>query len=186
MNLDTLVPIDDAPADWEDVLRRARRGRRPRRRYVVALAVVVAALAGAPALAVMLRDRGIHLPAEADRNNVAVIMQPHTGKVLLEAAPWKGHSGFCYVVLRMRAGCVPRTASGAMLLEPRVFGGTFNRRVVSGTATTFGGKQLRLTVVRFKKLDVTLFLVRDRLPRMLRSVELRDAAGKVVLRFRRS
>ena len=183
MNLDTLVPLDDAPADWEDVLRRARRT--PRRRYVVALAVVVAALAGAPALAVMLRDRGITLPAEADRNNVSVIMQPQTGKILLEAAPWKGHKGFCYVVLWLRAGCVPQKTFGAMLLEPPVFGWTFNPRVVSGTATTFGGKHLKLTVVHFKKLNVTLFLVRDRLPRMLRSVELRDAAGKVVLRFRR-
>jgi hypothetical protein len=33
------------------------------------------------------------------------------------------------------------------------------------------------------RIDATVFLVRDRLPRLLRSVVLRDAAGHVVSRF---
>jgi hypothetical protein len=184
MNLDLLVPVDDSPPDWDDVLRRARR-RRPRRRLVVAVAALVAALAGAPALAVLLRDRGLDLPAQADRNNVVVIVQPHTGRILVEAAPWQGHDGFCYLLLRLRAGCVPRSTSGTAILKPPLFGWTFDPRVAAGSATTFAGKQVPLTVAHFPKLNVTLFLVRDRLPRMLRSVVLRDAAGKVVARFTR-
>jgi hypothetical protein len=184
--LDRHVPRIDEPADWGDVLRRAKQHRRPRRRLLAVASVVLAAFIVAPALAVMLRYRGVHLPSEADRNNVVVIMQPKTGRILLEVAPWKGHSGFCYLVLQLRAGCVPRKARGATVLLPPFFGWTFDRRVRTGTATTLGGKRIPLTVQHFGgRVDVTLFLVRGWPPRMLRDVVLRDAQGRVVVRVKR-
>jgi hypothetical protein len=183
--LDRHVPRIDEPADWSDVLRRAKQHRRPRRRLLAAAAVVVAAFVVAPALAVMLRDGGVHLPSAADRNNVMVVLQPKTGRVLIQVAPWKGHHGFCYVVLRLRAGCVPHKDGGTTVLLPPLFGWTFDPRVRTGTATTLGGKQIQLTVLRFGgRVDATLFLVRDWPPRMLRNVVLRDAQGRVVARIK--
>ena len=182
--LDELVPAFDEPGDWSDVLRRAGRRRLPSRRLVLLAAVAVAAFVVGPALGVLLtRDAGPHLPAQADRSNVVVILQPLTGHVLLEAAPWKGHDGFCYLALWLRAGCVPHKARGTVVLDPPLLGWTFDRRVVSGTATTRAGKQLRLTVRHFGgRIDATFFLIRDRLPRLLHAVVLRDAAGHVVAR----
>ena len=183
--LDRQVPRFDEPGDWHDVLARARRHRRPRARLLVAAAAALAVLVVAPALAVVLRDRGVDLPSEADRSNVVVILQPKTGRVLLEAAPWKGHDGFCYLVLRVRAGCVSRKARGTVLLTPPLFGWSFDPRVRTGIATTFGGKHIPLTVQHFGgKVDATFFLIRDRLPRHLREVVLRDAQGRVVARMR--
>ncbi len=182
--LDRHMPRFDEPGDWNDVLERARRRRRPRGRLLVIAAATFAVLVVAPALAVVLRDRGVHLPSEADRSNVVVILQPRTGRVLLEAAPWRGHDGFCYLVLRVRAGCVPRKSSGVVLLTPPLFGWSFDPRVRTGTATTFDGKHIPLTVQHFGgKIDATFFLVRDRLPRLLREVVLRDAQGRVVARI---
>jgi hypothetical protein len=181
--LDGQVPRFDEPGDWDDVLRRAKHRRRPGRRLLAVVVAVVAAFIVAPALAVLLRDRGVHLPSGADRSNVVVIVQPKSGRVLLEVAPWKGHQGFCYLVLRLRSGCVPRSGQTVMMWPP-LFGWTFDRRVHSGTATTIGGKYVPLTVQHFGgRIDATVFLVRDRLPRLLRSVVLRDAAGHVVSRF---
>ena len=130
--LDRVVPPFDAPGDWNDVLARARRQRRPRVRLLVIAAAALAVLVVAPALAVVFHDRGVHLPSEADRSNVVVILQPKTGRVLLEAAPWKGHDGFCYLVLQVRAGCVPRKSRGIVLLTPPVFGWSFDPRIRSG------------------------------------------------------
>jgi hypothetical protein len=159
--LDRHVPRIDEQADWDDVLRRAKQHRRPRRRLLIVTAAVVAAFVVAPALAVMLRDRDVHLPSGADRSNVVVIMQPTTGRILIEVAPWKGHDGFCYLI-----------------------GWSFDPRVRTGTAITIAGKHVRLTVQHFGgRVDATLFLVRDRLPRFLRTVVLRDAAGNVVARL---
>jgi hypothetical protein len=147
-------------------------------------AVVLAAFIAAPALAVLLRDRGVHLPNAADKSNVVVILQSQTGCMLLEAGPWKGHDGFCYLVLQIRAGCVPRSGQTAVLWPP-LFGWSFDRRVRSGTATTIGGKQLSLTVTHFGgRIDATLFLIRDRIPRFLQSVVLRDIAGRIVTSLR--
>lgn len=182
--LDELIPAFDDDGDWDDVLRRAGRRRRTRT-LVAAFAVAAAVFAVAPALAVLLRHDGRGLPDAADRNNVAVVIQPKTGRVLLEVAPWKGHAGFCYSALRMRSGCVPRKKVGTLVLRPPLFGWTFDDRVRSGIATTRAGKHLKLTVVHFGgKVDATLFLIRDRLPRMLHEVELRDASGKTVVRLR--
>jgi hypothetical protein len=184
--LDRHLPRIDEPADWNDVLRRAKQHRRPRGRVLAVVVPVLAALVVAPALAVMLRDRGVHLPSGADRSNVAVVMQPKTGRVLIQAAPWRGHNGFCYVVLQLRTGCVPRKARGTTVLLPPLFGWTFDRRVRTGTATTLSGKRIRLSVQHFGgRIDATLFLVRDWPPRMLRDVVLRDAQGRVVVRIKR-
>ena len=182
--LERQIPRFDEPADWNDVLERARRQRRPRRRLLVMAAAVLSVLVVAPALAVVLRDGGVKLPSEADRSNIVVIMQPLTGRVLLEAAPWKGHDGFCYFAYFNRAGCVPRS-SQTVVTRPPIFGWTFDPRIRSGTATTLGGKHIPLTVAHFGgRVDATFFLIRDRLPRLLRDVVLRDAQGRVVARAR--
>jgi hypothetical protein len=184
--LERLVPRIDQPADWDDVLRRAQQHRRLRRRLLATVAAVLAASVVGPALAVMLRDRGVHLPSGAERSNVVVVMQPRTGRILMEVAPWKGHAGFCYLVLQLRAGCVPRKARGTAVLLPPFFGWTFDRRVRTGTATTLAGKRIQLTVQQFGgRIDATLFLVRDWPPRMLRDVVLRDGRGRVVARIKR-
>jgi len=179
--LDELIAPFGDDGDWNDVLRRAgRRSRKPV--LLAAAAIAVAAVAVAPAVAVLLHNDGVGLPKEADRNNVAVVLAPKTGRVLLQVAPWKGHDGFCYLVLRLRAGCVPHKTQGTVFLKPPLMGWTFDKRVVSGTATGLGGKQIPLSVTHFAKLDVTIFLIRDRLPRLFRSAVLRDAAGHVVAR----
>jgi hypothetical protein len=184
--LDELVPAFGEPGDWSDVLRRAGRRRLPSRKLVLVAVVAVAAFVVGPALGVLLtRDAAPHLPAQADRSNVVVILQPVTGRVLLEAAPWKGHHGFCYLALWIRAGCVPHKARGTVVLDPPLLGWSFDRRIVSGTATTGAGKHLGLTVRHFGgRIDATFFLVRDRLPRLLRTVVLRDATGHVVARVK--
>jgi hypothetical protein len=184
--LEHLVPPFDEPGDWDDVLRRAGR-RRMRPPLVAAIIVALAAVAVAPTLAGLLRHDGVGLPAEADRSNVAIVLAPLNGKVILEAALWKGHEGFCYEVMHLRAGCVPRKTFGAMITKPPLFGWTFDDRVRSGVATTLGGRRVPLIVKHFGgRMDVTLFLARGRLPipHLLKSVVLRDANGKVVLRLR--
>jgi len=180
--LEELVPRRDERDNWDDVLRRARPRRR--RRLVFAVALVIAALAVAPALGVLLtRDGGPRLPREADRSNVVVIVQPVTGRVVVQAAPWKGHDGICYLVLLTRAGCAPRSARKTVVLTPPLAGYTFDRRVVSGSAVTLAGKRVPLVVRRFEKLDVTFFLTRGRLPRFLREATLFEADGKAVAHF---
>ena len=181
--LERLVPRFDEPGDWGDVLRRAR-GRRAPRRLVLVAAVVGAALVVGPALGVLLtRHSTPRLPAEADKRNVVVIAQPFTGHILIEAAPWKGHDGICYVLLFKRAGCVPRTPHGAVVVTPPIAGYTFDDRVVSGTAVTLTGKRVPLQVEHFPKLRVTFFLRRGRLPGLFKEATLRDADGYVVARY---
>jgi hypothetical protein len=183
--LDELVPQFDEPADWDDVLARARARRLPRRRLVLAVAVVVAALVVGPALGVLLtRHRGPQLPAGADRSRVGAVISPATGRVLLEVAPWEGHGGFCYLVLPVRSGCVPRSHK-TVVIRPPLVGWTFDPRVVSGRATTLSGAQIKLTVKHFGgRIDATFFLAGDRFPRFLRNVTLRDARGRIVMTVR--
>lgn len=180
--LDELVPRVDEPADWDDVLRRARRTG-TRRRRLLAATLVAASLAGASVAAVLAtRDARAGLPAGADRSNVVVVVQPLTGRVVVQAAPWKGHDGVCYTLLWKHAGCVPRTTRGTVVLSPPLAGWTFDRRVVSGTALTSHGR-VPLLVSRFGgRLAVTFFVMRDRLPRAVREVVLRDAQARVVAR----
>ncbi len=183
--LDELVPLHDERPDWDDVLRRARRGG-PRTRILSAVAVAVCVFGVAPALAVvLLRGGPARLPSGADRSHVAVVMEPATGRVLLEAAPWKGHDGFCYVALSERAGCVPRKRRGTVLLYPPLFGWSFDPGVRSGTVTVRAGKRVPLRVVHFGgRIDVTLFVLRGRLPVAYRSVTLRNEDGTAIVIFR--
>ena len=176
--LDELVPYDERPADWDDVLRRAAGRGRARRHFVIAAVAIAAALLVAPALAVLLRsERGPQLPAAADRSRVTVLIAPQTGRMLVKMAPWRGHDGMCFAALIGRSGCVAR-GSAFMSLNA---GYTFDPRVVSGTAVRLqSGKRVPLTLSRFPKLGVTVFYAQHDAVRLLARVELRDAAGHVL------
>jgi hypothetical protein len=181
--LDELVPPFAGDGDWNDVLRRA--GRRSRRPVLLAAAVfAVAAVVVGPALGVLLTRHGPpQLPKEADKKNVVVIMQPLTGRIVVQAAPWKGHDGICYVLLFKRAACVPRTPRGTEVVTPPIAGYTFDSRVVAGSAVTYSGKRVPLQVVHFPKLNVTFFLRKGRLPAFFARATLTDASGNVVARY---
>jgi hypothetical protein len=181
--LDEYVPLHVESPAWEDVLRRARRRRSPR--FLVAVAVALAVLGGAPALAVvLLHDAKPGLPSGADRSNVAVMLQPHTGRVILEVAPWKGHDGFCYFAYFSRSGCVPRSRQ-TVVTAPPLFGWTFDSRVAEASATTFGGKHVQLLVRRFGgRINATFFFEAKRYA-LLRNIVLRDRHGHAILRLRK-
>lgn len=182
--LEEYVPLRTETPAWEDVLRRAHRGRRSPR-WLAAVVVAIAVFGGAPALAVvLLHDGKPGLPSGADRSNVAVMLQPQTGRVLLEVAPWKGHDGFCYFAYFARSGCVPRSKQ-TVLTVPPLFGWTFDPRVVAATATTFGGKHVQLAVRRFRgRINATLFFSARRYA-LLRDVVLLDRNGDVIVRLRK-
>jgi hypothetical protein len=153
--LDELVPtFEDEPADWDDVLRRARR-RTPRRRLVLAAAAGVAALAAASAVAVPLLVSGEpQLPPDADLSNVAVIIQPGTGRVLVKVAPWRGRRGVCYLVVGKSAGCASASRGGPMVIGTRGSAPfdalyTFDRRVVAVKVTFVDYTTRRVPVHRF-------------------------------------
>ncbi|HEY3541140.1 MAG TPA: hypothetical protein VGK79_01235 [Gaiellaceae bacterium] len=170
---------------WEDVLRRARR-RPPRRRLVFAGVVAVAALGGAPALGVLLtRAPGAQLPRAADRSNVAVAVQPVTGRVLVEVAPWRGRDGICYLLNHEISGCAIRSRHGAFFHTKPPLGYTFDARVASVIAILDNGKRARLRLYPFRtKLGVTFFVAPRFIHRAARSFELRDASGRVLSRVR--
>ena len=168
---------------WADVLRRAGR-RRPSARLLAAAAVVVAAVVVTPAVAVLVRSGPPRLPDGADANNVMVVLQPATGRLIVQAAPWKGHDGFCYLLLGRRAGCVSRSR-GTVVMFPPVFGWSFDDRVKTATATGLSGRKVPLLVVHFGgRIDATIITARSRLPLLYRTLVLRDAQGHVVARFK--
>jgi hypothetical protein len=177
--LDELVPEVQVHGDWEDVLRRARRRRAP----VLVAALAVAAVATGSALGIALtRDAGATLPPEADRSNVVVVVQPLTGRVVVKAAPWKGHDGICYVFFS-HSGCVPRTARATVVPAPPVVGYTFDRRVAAGSAVTLDGRRVPLVLRRFGgRIGTTFFFTRGRLPLLISSVVLRDRYERVIVR----
>jgi hypothetical protein len=179
--LDDVVPRFDDPPDWEDVLRRARPARG--RGLLVVTVILAAVVAGAALAVVMTRDARATLPPGADRAGVVAIVEPRTGRIVVQAAPWKAHDGICYVLFWLHAACVPRTPRGTAVLTPPLAGYTFDPRVVSATAVTFSGKHVHLLVRRFGgRIATTFFLTRGRLPRLIRSVVLRDGRGRVVER----
>jgi len=182
--LDEYVALQTETPAWEDVLRRARTRRSPR--FLVAAAVALAVFGGAPALAVvLLHDAKPGLPSGADRSNVAIMLQPKTGRVLLEVAPWKGHDGFCYFAYFARSGCVPHSKQ-TVVTAPPLFGWTFDARVVAATATTFAGKHVRLTVRHFRgRINATFFFSSTRFAPLLRNIALRDRDGNVIVRLRK-
>jgi len=183
--LDEIVPRQDEQPDWDDVLRRAR-GRRPTARVLVAALVAVAVIGVAPAVAVvLLRGHPLDFPRQADRNNIVVVIQPRTGRLVLELAPRKDGKGFCYLLRPFRAGCVTRSKQ-TVLMSPPLFGWTFDARVRSGVATTASGKTVPLYVQHFGgRVDATIFMTRGRLVAgLLRTVTLRDAAGKPIIHLR--
>lgn len=160
--LDELVaPFSGEPGDWPDVIRRAQR-RRPRRRLVLATVAIVAALAAASAVALpFLRSDAPKLPSAADRKNVLAVIQPRTGRVLIEAAPWKGHDGVCYLIMGESAGCTPRGERKALFVwssgyvrpsgrrGPALWGFTFDPRVASARIYFSDGTHRSLPLHRF-------------------------------------
>jgi hypothetical protein len=196
--LDELVPRVDGEGDWDDVLRRAR-STRPRRRLVLVLAFAVAALAAGPAVAVhLLSSAPPKLSKEADRSHgVFVVLQPASGRILIQAAPWKGHDGVCYLIVGKEAGCVPRksgttltttfsyTTSYPFPKVPRLlalWGLTFDRRVVVAKAYFPNGTVRTIPVHRTgPRLGMTFL---GPLPLLLRrapsSIELYDSNGHTI------
>lgn len=181
--LEEYVPLHVETPAWEDVMRRARRRRSPR--LLVALGVALAVFGGAPALAVvLLHDAKPGLPSGADRSNVAIMLQPQTGRVVLEVAPWKGHDGFCYFAYVNRSGCVPRSHQ-TVVTAPPLFGWTFDPRIAEASATTFAGKHVQLLVRRFSgRINATFFFEARRFA-LLRNIVLRDRHGHVIARIRK-
>ena len=168
---------------WEDVLRRAKR-RAPRRRLVLAAVVAVGALGGGPAVAVLLtQPPGPHLPKAADRSDLEVVLQPKTGQIVVEAAPWKGHDGVCYLILDRESGCATWSPHGGLFDGGTPSGYTFDSRVQSVSAQFANGKSVRLTLHRFERLRVTFFMSR-RFRAFVTGYTLRDAGGHVVARTR--
>jgi hypothetical protein len=168
---------------WEDVLRRANR-RVPRRRLVFAAVVAIAALGGGPAVAVLLtQPPRPHLPKAADRSNVVAVLEPKTGRIVVEAAPWKGHDGICYLILQREDGCATWSPRGAYFDGGTAGGYTFDSRVRSVTAQFADGKSIRLTLHRFDRLRVTFF-TSTRFHVGLRSYTLRGENGEVLSRAR--
>jgi hypothetical protein len=157
--------------DWDDVRRRARRGRG--RRLGVVAVVAAAALGGGPALGVLLtRSAPPQLPPGADLANVAIVLQPHTGKMLLKVAPWTGHDGICYVALQRVAGCM-RDRGQTVAFQPPPLVISFDPRVAAAA---------RGRVERFRKLGVTFVLP----PAGVRVLRLLDREGRQVERIRLS
>lgn len=148
--LDVYVePFDGEPADWDDVIRRTRRRRLRGRRLLVVGISVAGLLAVAPALGVLLGSRAPVLPGAADRKGLVAILDPRS-RALVEVAPWKGHTGVCYLFVGLEAGCVPRSPHGGI-------GGTgtvFSRGSAHGTTEIWGftfdqrAATLRLDLVR--------------------------------------
>jgi hypothetical protein len=168
---------------WADVLRRSKR-RMPRRRLVLAAVVAVAALGGGPAVAVLLsQPPGPHLPKAADRSNVAVILQPSTGRIVVEVAPWQGHDGICYLLLGREDGCATWSPHGAYFDGGTPSGYTFDARVRSVTAELANGKSVRLALHRFDRLRVTFF-TSTRFHAFVRGYTLRGKNGGVLMRER--
>jgi hypothetical protein len=173
----------DLDLGWEDVLRRAKR-RVPRRRLILAAVIAVAALGGGPAVAVLLtQPPGPHLPKAADRSNIAVILEPKTGRLVLEVAPWKGHNGICYLILERKDGCATWSPHGAYFDGGTPGGYTFDSRVRSVTAQFANGKSIQLTLHRFDRLRVTFF-TSTRFHAFVRSYTLRGEHGRVLSRAR--
>jgi hypothetical protein len=119
-----------------------------------------------------MRGAPAQLPRGADLANVAVVLQPQTGKMLLKVAPWKGHDGICYVAVQKLAGCM-RDRGQTVAFGPPPLVLTFDPRVV---AAAHG------RVERFRRLGVGFVLP----PAGVRVLGLLDRDGRQVVRIRLS
>jgi len=99
---------------------------------------------------------------------VFVVIEPRTGRVLIEAAPWKGHSGICYLFLGRSAGCTPRGERKTMIARTTsyvlpsgrhssaLWGYTFDRRVASAKVFNSDNSHRRVPLHRLGgRLQVT-------------------------------
>jgi hypothetical protein len=177
-----VAQFDGEPEDWDDVVRRARR-RPPRRRLALLIAVLVAALAGGPALGVLLlRDRGPQLPAGADRSQVVVALYPRSGKMFVELAPWKGHNGVCILFTGRSAGCWHRSKTGTMAINGASgqWGYTFDRRATGAAALLLSGKRVPLSFIRFRSLGVAVFYSTKEIRGDVQAAEVLGAGGTML------
>lgn len=144
-----VAPFDGEPADWEDVVRRARRRRPHGWRLLVVAVSLLGLLAVAPALGVLLGGHAPALPDGADRSRVLAIVDPRSG-AQVQVAPWEGHEGVCYLFVGLQAGCAARSAHGGITGTSTVFsrGAAHGRTLIWGF--TFDGRAatLRLELVR--------------------------------------
>ena len=111
------------PEDWEARAARRRVRRVPRRRLVLRGGSRAcrsrrrAGILGSCSRA----GTGLRLPGGAvlrDRA-AAAALDPRTGGMLIEAAPWRGHDGVCILFVDRAAGCWHRTPHGTVAAERR-------------------------------------------------------------------
>jgi hypothetical protein len=127
---------------WEDVLRRAQR--RPRRRLVLAAVLAAGFAGGGSALGVALTQNASALRLPMDQvggTTVTYVIDPHTRGTVIAVARWKRHDGVCFLVPKVRAGCLrggralPLVPPPPLLLRGRKRHGTW-LLVVRNRATT--------------------------------------------------
>lgn len=153
--------IDEIDTGWNDVLRRARR---PRRRVAVLAAIGAAALvAGGSAAGVLLTQDANALRLPIDQiggNTIVYVVDAKTHRTLLEVGRWKRHNGICFLVPRVRAGCLRHGQRTPLLFQPPFL---------------LRGKVAR----RFRLMRDQRFLI---VAREHGAVELVDAKGRVLER----
>lgn len=179
-----VAPFDGEPEEWDDVVSRIRRRRLPRRRIALLAAVLAAALAGGPALGVLLlRDDSPRLPAAADKSHAVAALDPRTGRVAAEVAPWKGHDGVCILFTGRSAGCWPRTAKGGLIIlaASGEWGFTFDHRATGAVALLLSWRRVPITFVRFPALGVAVFASTEPIRGDVQAVEVLGAHGRVLL-----
>jgi hypothetical protein len=179
--LDELVPREPETLDWTGVLRAARASRRRRIMLVAAAACALGVAATAPALAVLLRDYTPRLPKAADAAHAVVVLNPATGNIVVEVAPWKGHDGICYLIAHRTDGCSMRSRRGGMFLSKAPAGFTFDQRVARVSVTLKSGRTVQLAIHRFTgRLQSTFFLGTSG---VARTFVFEDAAGHTISRM---
>jgi hypothetical protein len=178
-------PFDAEPEEWDDAVRRARRRLRrrrlPSRKLALLIVVVGAALAGGPALGVLLLRNGApQLPAAADKSRAVAALNPRTGKVIVIAAPWKGHDGVCILFLGRSAGCWYRRARGTMALisASAEWGYTFDRRATAAVVLLLSGKRVPITFRRFPSLGIAVFASAQPIRGDVQAIEVSGPGGR--------
>lgn len=187
------VPFADADACrrvLDDAAWRQRRSRRYASRsraavVLVALALVVVptALAFGGRLVDLLASRPPQLPVQADRAHVHVVLEPRTGRVVAQFAPWRGHDGICFVLMQRDAGCARRSGLGVTVVMSAFgeWGYTFDSSVASAEGFISRREALPLRVVRLPSpLNVVFFYGAGRAHLRVQAVLLLDRRGRAV------